>query len=126
MCTAGDDRAMRRLALIAATTSALALSGCSSFSDGVADGLADSSNASQEITEIQDRFLLGLRSIDSALSENPDRALGRAENVCADIAAGKGDEAVVENVRQRFTGGTVTVDQYQARQIVELARMTVC
>jgi hypothetical protein len=102
----------------AVALSALALLGCTDgFRQGVADGLADSTKSA----EAQDRLLFGLRSIDPALSENRDRALERAKNVCADIADGKEDKVVVDNARQRFD-----VTGEQARQIVKLTKMTVC
>lgn len=66
-------------------------------------------------------FLAGVRAIDPALVENPDRAVRAGENVCLDVDGGKEPATVERNTAERFGVDTAT-----AARIVDVARGTVC
>lgn len=71
-------------------------------------------------------FLGGLRAINPALGQNVDRDTARGKNVCLDIEQGKTDDQLANNAVQRFSGPSVQLTPDQGRQIVELARKTIC
>lgn len=114
----------RGIAAIALAVAGLALSGCGSSAPATIPAPAPSSAAAATGQEAV--FLSQLSAIDPALAAKPDRALRRAENVCQEIAAGKEDQTLISNAQARFTGGSATVNEDQARQIVEAARSTIC
>lgn len=76
--------------------------------------------------EVSPEFIADLAAINPGLVTNEERAVRRAENICADLEAGKDEGAVVSNTAQRFTGGDVTIDEDEARQIIESAERHLC
>lgn len=71
-------------------------------------------------------YLAGLEEIDPGLIANKDRAINRATNICLDITQGKNESTVVDNARQRLSGGSATIDNAQAARAVALARQHIC
>lgn len=65
-----------------------------------------------------EELLYGLREVDRALDEA--RSIDRARNTCSDLLAGKKRAQVVANTRIRFDGGSASVDEADAEQIVKL------
>lgn len=71
---------------------------------------------------VLDRYLSELASLDPGLTGKPERALRRGCNCCFDIVSGKADATVLDNARQRFDGGHVTVDAALAARILVVIR----
>jgi hypothetical protein len=71
-------------------------------------------------------FLGALMYIDLEFADDPQRALDQVGTICADIEAGKPEQAVIDNARQRFSSATLALTQDQARRVVEAARTNVC
>ncbi|MFA5898132.1 MAG: DUF732 domain-containing protein [Hyphomicrobium sp.] len=68
-------------------------------------------------------FLATMTEIDRGLTVNPDRALGRADNICLDIEQGRDEAQILANAEARYEGGTVPdVTPEQAQLIVNAVR----
>ncbi len=103
--------------LLLVPTAAVLVAGCGG-------GAAPETEAA--LTGQEAQFVAMLGSIAPYTAEDPERSVGRGENVCADLAAGEEVDAVVARTQERFTGGSGSVDEAQARQIVEAAQSTIC
>ncbi|GAB7039716.1 hypothetical protein JCM9533A_50090 [Catenuloplanes niger JCM 9533] len=124
-----------------AVASLIALGGCGGGEDGAAPAapetppvVATSSAAAPEPAvepsfSEQDRaaYLTALAEIDEGLVANEDRAVRRAEETCADIAAGEiTGTALADRVVERLSGGNATIDRAQAEQAIELMKKHIC
>lgn len=74
-------------------------------------------NASQIVL-----LLKSLNEIDPALIAKDDHAISRSQDTCLDLREGKDPATVQRNTRIRFTGGSVTVTDDQADEIVKAVR----
>lgn len=71
-------------------------------------------------------FLATLTSIDLEFMQEPERTLEQVDTVCADIEAGKPEQTIIDNARQRFSTDTLVLTEDQARRVVEAVRTNVC
>ena len=71
-------------------------------------------------------FLAALMSIDLEFMQEPERALEQVGTVCADIEAGKPEQTIIDDARQRFSSDTLALTEEQARRVVDAARANVC
>lgn len=107
----------------------LALAGCGQASDVSTGSPAPQSvkpAPSHAHVDKQAAFLTALSAIDPQLTSNKERAMRRAANLCLDIKEGKAPATVAKGAQLRFTGGDVTVNAAQAKQIVAAAKRYVC
>ncbi|MFI5839441.1 hypothetical protein ACIA8K_06975 [Catenuloplanes sp. NPDC051500] len=77
----------------------------------------------------QDRatYLAELAKIDPGLVVNEERAIRRAEETCADIAAGEiTGSKLVDRVVERLSGGNATINASQADRALELMKTHIC
>lgn len=72
--------------------------------------------------DVRAAYLAALEEIDPGLVVKPDRAVSRGREVCLDLRDGVPIADVVRRTRQRFSGGTTTIDNAQARQVVAAVR----
>jgi hypothetical protein len=112
--------------------SALALAGCGAAPEPPASaapstfGMPATVDMGEVPADARAAYLAGLTAIDPGLTGNEDRAIRRAENICADLKAGKDEQTVIGNTVQRLSGGNATINEEQAAQAVELARTHIC
>lgn len=71
-------------------------------------------------------YLAGLRDIDPGLTSNEDRAIRRVTNICLDVEQGKDETTIINNTVERLSGGSATINETQAAEVVELARTHIC
>ncbi|GGK89314.1 hypothetical protein [Mangrovihabitans endophyticus] len=116
--------------MITAGVAVACLAACGSETPAAAD--TETSTAPATATdEIEpaaaEAYLAGLRQIDPGLAGNESRAVRRAEETCADIAAGEftGDK-LAERVAERLSGGSATINASQAKQAIDLMETYVC
>lgn len=110
----------------ATTEAPVAVSTTSTTTTGPSTTLAAPVSLDGDTQDGRERaFLDGLVAINPALTVNEERSLGRAENTCADIAAGKDEATVLANTVARFDGA-VSVDGVLGAQILGLIRTHLC
>ncbi len=71
-------------------------------------------------------LVAALRAVDAGLVTKEVRAVDRARSTCQEIRAGKDAATVQKNTRGRFEGGSVTLTDDQAAQIVKAVQGSFC
>lgn len=119
---------MRSLHLILTVVAAALLTACASNASPPSEVAPEAKVLSAEDVppEARAAYLSGLTAIDPNLTSNEDRAIRRATSVCLDIAEGKDEATVINNTRQRISGGNESLDDAKVAEVVDLARQHVC
>jgi hypothetical protein len=99
-----------------------ALAGCSTGSavPAAAETLVHAS------AEQQAAFVQAVAAIAPPLADQPERVIRNGRDVCLDIVDSLDDRSLAYRAAERFSGGTDTVTEDQARRIVAAARTTLC
>jgi hypothetical protein len=116
----------RALALAAAGVIAATLIACGSGSSDDKAAPQPATTTAPAYTEAERAWLAALGSISPHLAEQPDRAIDRGRNLCADLAAGKTPGQVATNAKARFSDDTAQLTDAQVTELVDAAKVTIC
>jgi hypothetical protein len=78
------------------------------------------------VTAAERAYLDAAGAVDPGLVVNEARALRRAEESCADMAAGLSGDALTARVVARMSGGDASIDAGQAAVLIEAMRAHIC
>ena len=78
-----------------------------------------------ELTAGEQAFVDEVAAIAPPLADNPERLARRGASSCTDLTR-EDDDQVLANAVERFSGGSYTVTEDEARAILDAARTTVC
>lgn len=120
-------RSLHLLLTVVAAASLTACAGSTPTDPSAPDALTPPVLSAEDVPpEARAAYLAGLAEIDPTLTSNEDRAIRRATSICQDIAEGKDEATVINETRERITGGEETFDDARVADVVELAREHVC
>lgn len=113
--------------LVAALTAVACGSGESESGSAAPDVSVPSAAPVKSFTPEQVAYLAALKKIDPGLVANESRALSRAESSCQKVKDGDLSRAkLIDQVRQRLSGGDATIDADQAERALKLMEKHIC